>query len=116
MFHLYVDGVGPTEADDILIPSDDLYVRRSGFDVVFLVNGAFLLEAGADRLRELLGNSSRIVEVAILSQPVDSQPVQRSPAEGQIPLQPARVRAAGQPAPPRAGAVEWRQEARRAVA
>ena len=59
---------------------------------------AFLLEAGADGVGELLRNPARIVDVAILPQAIDRQPVQRSPAEGQIPLQAARVGAAGQAA------------------
>src|ERR1700736_900539 len=70
MLHLHINRVRPPESHHVLIPGDYFHIRRSGFDVVFLMDGALLLEAGADGVRELLGNLTRIVEVASLPQTV----------------------------------------------
>src|ERR1700733_7812745 len=100
MLHLNIDRVGPTETNHILVSGDQLHVRRSGLDIVFLMDRPFLLEAGEDGVSKLFRHLARIVEVAIFPETVGREPVQRRPAKGQIPLQAARIRAAGQPAGP----------------
>src|SRR3984957_8020555 len=100
MLHLHIDRVRPTETNHILIPGDQLHVRRSGLDIVFLMDRPLLLEAGADGVSKLFRYPAGIIVVAIFPETVDGEPVQRRPAKGQIPLQAARVRAAGQPAGP----------------
>src|ERR1700722_1565624 len=100
MLHLNIDRVGPTETNHVLIPGNQLHIRRSGLDIVFLMDRPFLLEAGADGVGKLFRQLARIVVVVIFPEAVGREPVQRRPAKGQIPLQAARVRAAGQPAGP----------------
>src|SRR5580658_9299320 len=65
MLHLNIDRVGPTETNHILIPGDQLHVRRSGLDIVFLMDRPFLLEAGADGVGKLFRQLARIVVVVI---------------------------------------------------
>ena len=66
VLHLHVNRVCPPEANHILIPGDQLHVRRPGLDIVFLMDGAFLLKTGADGVGELRRHPARIVDVAIL--------------------------------------------------
>ena len=68
----------------LLVPGNYFHIRRAGFNVVFLMDRALLVERGADGVGEFLGDFARIVEVAGLPQTIDRHPVQRSPAEGQI--------------------------------
>src|SRR5580704_812298 len=100
VLHLHVNRVRPTETHHVLIAGDQLHIRRPGFDVVLLMDGPFLLETGSDSMGELLGNPACIVGVPIGPQTANGKPVERGPAKGQIPLQAARVGAAGEAAGP----------------